>query len=168
MITTVKHEERSFKDLERIVELMAPPFKAVDKGAPNTFEELLEYKDKDILLVYSGGSDKTIWSTPQINFSFRAWHDSIHMRKGYDFSVLGEVLTAREHIMQLKRAGFDRFCNLFWIDIVAQRLFYAKYGRYVQDQEAFFNLMSKYNVKVDDIQYINYIFKHERLDEKEY
>lgn len=63
----------------------------VSDAAPETYEELIAHLDAGgRMLVYSGGSEQTIYGDPEVNFAFRAWHDWCHWQGRYDFSHEGE------------------------------------------------------------------------------
>jgi len=148
----------TFNHLENFI-LNIAPLHYPCKEAPNTFEELKQVnKDKVLLLpVFSGGCANTIWSNPKVNHALRAWHDDIHLEYDYDFSLYGEISTARKHIEVLRKNHLGVFSNLFWCEIVGQVLYYNKHKKYVSNQREFVLLLLCHGVKVGDIGVINNI-----------
>ena len=52
------------------------------------------YEKGESIPVYTGDSEDTIWGKPEMNWLFRAHHDSIHLRYDVPFTQLGEYITA--------------------------------------------------------------------------
>jgi hypothetical protein len=73
---------------------LAPQFTA-KPIAPDTFETLAGAKTYG-LVVYDGGSTDTIYGDPSVNHAFRAWHDSLHLKLGADFTLIGELRVGLE------------------------------------------------------------------------
>src|SRR5208282_1357378 len=77
----------------------------VSLAAPETYEELIAHLDAGgRMVVYSGGSERTIYGDPEVNFAFRAWHDWCHWRGRHDFSQEGERVACAmqsEHLVTL-------------------------------------------------------------------
>lgn len=42
-------------------------------------------------LVWNGGSDATVYTTPAANYAFRFWHDILHVTKGLRFDTMDEI-----------------------------------------------------------------------------
>jgi len=127
------------KDLEDMILDMAPPHYPCE-NAPDTMSALLEWwhGDEKEMPVYSGASEKTIWSSPEINYAFRAWHDSIHVMYNYDFSFKGELLTARMQITLTEEyLKTDQFSDLLWCEIAGQVGYFAAFNKFPEDQKEF-------------------------------
>lgn len=93
----------------------------------------------ELLPVWSGGSDKTIYLSPEINHAGRYWHDATHIRLQADFSLSGELKVAAAQI-ELASMWFgpnSLEVLLLTADTVGQALNYAKSGMFVEDQLAF-------------------------------
>jgi hypothetical protein len=74
----------------------------VSPHAPATYEELVRHWHTNRrICVFDGGSDHTIFADPEVNHAFRAWHDWVHVKHGYDFSMNGEVLTCSQQIQHI-------------------------------------------------------------------
>lgn len=108
-------------------------------AAPSYFAALRAAWSPDAPLpVYSGACDATIYAAPEVNHAFRAWHDACHVALGADFSVAGEVRTARCQLRQAAAMGADaRTLALLRADTIGQVQYFARFGRFVHDQRAF-------------------------------
>ena len=42
-------------------------------------------------VIWPGASERTIYGAPEVNWAFRAWHDSVHLARECDFSRAGET-----------------------------------------------------------------------------
>lgn len=65
-------------------------------NAPNDYDALYDMwrhcqSDNGPFLVWSGGSDKTIYTTQAANHAFRFWHDILHVTKGLKFDTMDEI-----------------------------------------------------------------------------
>lgn len=108
----------------------------VSDFAPSSFESLNESK-LSRLTIWAGASDKTIWGAPSSNHLFRAWHDSVHLRTGYDFSVQGELLTAQVQAEEASRLVGDCFASLVHAEVAGQVLYFARFNEFPLNQRAF-------------------------------
>jgi len=113
----------------------------VCETAPSTYQELKNHLDAGKrLVVYSGGSNGTIYADPEVNYAFRAWHDYTHWKGSFDFSVEGETAVCQEQCRQLVERYGDsarRWCGILRAEVIGQRLFYQRHKKYVSDQRAF-------------------------------
>lgn len=111
--------------------------------APDTWEAMQASFTRDgILRVWNGGSEKTIFSMPQANFAFRAWHDSVHLAHGLDFSLGGEERVCERQIAEVYRFISDLtmrkgFAKILEIEIIGQTSEFLRSGRFVDDQREF-------------------------------
>jgi hypothetical protein len=129
--------------LNCVVELMAEGLDyEIADTAPGTYRELVNHMNSGkMLLIYSGGSDYTIFGDPSVNHAFRAWHDHTHFTYGYDFSPVGEMFTCNQQITDIIDVlGSDvaqQCMPLLIAEIIGQSLYYKKYKEYINDQRAF-------------------------------
>ena len=66
----------------------------ISENAPETYYELVRhFESGQRYVVYSGGSEHTIFGDPEVNYHFRAWHDWCHWQGKHDFSFQGEYAT---------------------------------------------------------------------------
>ena len=107
--------------------------------APNTYEELLEdvRLNAGHITVWSGGSDRTVYGNPTVNHAFRAWHDSIHVGRGWDFTMTGEKLVAATQATTAFAAGHTDLAKVLLADVVGQAEYYGIHGAFPEDQIGF-------------------------------
>lgn len=131
--------------LERYITDVAPEH-YVHKNAPSTFAGLMErradFMHGEPLPVSGDGCEHTVYSSPEVNYAFRAWHDGIHIVHGYDFSLAGEQATlAVHHTMMGYRAAeyglVESDFALMTVEVLGQRMYYERHREYVSNQEAF-------------------------------
>lgn len=127
--------------LEQTIISSAPSFYCVSESAPNTFEELKEQCTTETISVYSGGCSKTIYSTPEVNLAFRAWHDYVHLNSNLNFSKESEIEVAK---IQCAQCTNEEDKRLLWADIAGQVWYYYKFSTFVFDQKAFVLNFIKY------------------------
>lgn len=111
---------------------LAPRFTAKD-DAPSSFETL-KASATGGLVVWSGASDKTIYGDAFVNWSFRAWHDSIHLKLNADFSLEGEKRVAIE---QCRIIQSDALARVIMGESIGQVEYFLKYGFFPVDQMTF-------------------------------
>ncbi len=115
----------------------------VSDAAPETYDELMAHLDAGgRMLVYSGGSERTIYGDPQVNFAFRAWHDWCHWRGGYDFSYEGERAACTmqgDHLVALygESPQTRRWRRILQAEIKGQRDYFDRHGEFPADQRGF-------------------------------
>lgn len=137
--------EHAFTEFERVVhamvaELMPDGFD-VSADAPDTFEGLqAHYAATGRVLVWNGASGQTIFSTPEANYAFRAWHDFTHLKFHTNFTLTGEAQTCDAQIADM----LETVGRWTWIlapilqaEIVGQALYEAKHGKFPVNQRAF-------------------------------
>lgn len=111
--------------LERYLLAHAPAHIAVDEGAPQSLAELKAAAAKGgPLPVWSGGSEHTIYSTPEVNFAFRAWHDTFHLLLNAEFNGEGEAIV---NAASIRQALEDKSVSIEDL----QALHYDVWGQYV-------------------------------------
>ena len=115
----------------------------VSAAAPETYEELIAHLDAgERMVVYSGGSERTIYGDPEVNFAFRAWHDWCHWRGRHDFSHMGERAACAmqaDHVVTLygDSPQTRRWRRILQAEIIGQREFFDRHGEFPEDQRAF-------------------------------
>ena len=114
--------------------------------APSTFKELVEYRHCNVLPVYAGGSDNTIYKHAYQNYNFRFVHDLHHIKLNKAFSFDGEMSTIKPHFEAIRKWSFKHLdsctirhdlLKLFLIDTAGQVEYYYQYGDYIKDQLSF-------------------------------
>jgi hypothetical protein len=106
----------------------------VSDDAPDTLASLQACIERDgRITVWRGGSDATMFADAEINYAFRAWHDSRHARLNAEFDSAGELETMRAQIADLTAlyAGHDRLAiwtRYLEIEIAGQFDFAAAHG----------------------------------------
>lgn len=114
----------------------------VAADAPQTFDSLMAHYNKTgRVLVWNGASDKTIFADSEVNYAFRAWHDSKHILKRLPFTREGEM-KAMECQMLDVRAIYDgatarSFCAILQAEIRGQFDYKERHGGFPLDQAAF-------------------------------
>lgn len=114
----------------------------VSERAPQDFDSLVAHYDKTgRVLVWNGASDKTIFADAEVNFAFRAWHDSKHITGGHDFTWEGESAALTAQCADVRAiydgAQADFFCRLLDAEIAGQKNYQDKRGGFPLDQAAF-------------------------------
>jgi hypothetical protein len=138
----IANSAQASKALCEFVRKQAPPHYACS-DAPNTWRALRDWGSysqvgRDLLPVFDGGCDNTIYPDAATNHAFRAWHDSIHLVNGYSFSFEDECKVGLIHMQQARRAGLSkRDQDMLVADTIGQITYYNERGDYVQDQARF-------------------------------
>ena len=115
----------------------------VSLAAPETYEELVAHLDAGgRMVVYSGGSEQTIYGDLEVNFAFRAWHDWCHWRGRFDFSHEGERAACAmqgDHLIARygESAQTRRWRRILQAEIIGQRDYFDRHGKFPEDQRAF-------------------------------
>ena len=117
---------------ERIADIVKGLSFTVSDSAPSTYSELVS-RGSDSLVIWSGGSDLSIYGDRAINYGFRAWHDSLHLSLGADFTLDGELLVARE---QARTLG-DDIGDFLIAEVKGQAEYFSKNGCFPVDQYSF-------------------------------
>lgn len=109
-----------------------------DNSGPKTFEDLVKFwvgnePGLNYFPVNTEGNERTVFTDPTVNLLFRAWHDLGHILLGAPFTRGGEEAVARWQMESLK--GIDK--QILYADIVDQYDYFARTGKYVEDQRAF-------------------------------
>lgn len=106
----------------------------VTDTAPEGFEALKTFVTQHgYIPVWSGGSENTIFGTPEVNYAFRAWHDSVHLELNVGFDLEGETVVAIEMSKNLP----EDVARLIWIEVVEQAKYYFETGNFPVNQVEF-------------------------------
>lgn len=116
----------------------------VAENAPDTLAKLCALLDSGKrMVVYSGGSEATIFGNPVVNYAFRAWHDWHHWQGKLAFDPEGEREACARQIEELREHYghnplTDRWAELLDCEINGQVAYaQAHNGDFPQDQLAF-------------------------------
>lgn len=114
----------------------------VSADAPQDFDSLMvHYKKTGRVLVWVGASEQTIFADEEVNYAFRAWHDSKHILGELPFTREGEAEAMREQMKDIL-ALYDGeaaalFCCLLRAEILGQFDYQERYGGFPVDQIGF-------------------------------
>lgn len=100
--------------------------------APGTEKDLFAFKGSE-LIVWTGASDNTIFGDCRVNWAFRALHDALHIKTGFDFTPDAEIELGR--IQASQYSGI--IADLVYCEVSGQAKYYKKNGIFVQDQVEF-------------------------------
>jgi hypothetical protein len=115
----------------------------VSDHAPQTYEDLKALMDAgNRMLVWSGGSEDTIYKEPHVNCAFRGWHDLCHWRGQFPFTLEGEVATCEMQCRQLLEfCGTNettlKWCTVLRAEIIGQAKYFQRHKRFPKNQSAF-------------------------------
>lgn len=125
-----------FPELNRAIITLAPAFSVAEK-APSTFGELQLATG---ITVWGGGSAKTIYGDPYVNWAFRAWHDTEHRAGNHPFTLEGERAVVERQICTLYCA-YPRapalWATILRAEVVGQAEHFALTGKFPCDQVTF-------------------------------
>lgn len=117
------------REINNLILSTAPKHSVADV-APSTFADLA---NQPTLVIWSGESDNTIFQDSRVNWSFRALHDSLHLKTRIGFSPLEEIELGRIQANQYTGLMSD----LVYIEVAGQAQHYLETGRFVTDQVKF-------------------------------
>lgn len=104
---------------------------------PTTFQEMREeYLKTNVLTIWTGACNNTIYGDPEINLLARAWHDWTHFNYNLSFEPLDEVQVG---ILQMKELPQDWLFEklLVHIDVIGQVMYYQQNGKFPDNQRLF-------------------------------
>lgn len=117
-----------------------------DGALVDTLEKITDhYEEEGRILVWSGGSDYSIYTSPEVNWAFRAWHDYIHITMGATFTKAGEALVCekqKQHVdlylsHEYNTAARLKMKRLLDIEINEQVAELYRTGTFITDQYTF-------------------------------
>lgn len=126
------------RELRRAILRLAPNHTARDT-APSSWDELARYRG-NVLPVWSGESERTIWGDARVNYAFRAWHDSTHRALSADFTLAGETRVIEAQIsalITLYPSAPNWLARLLRIEGIDQVIEFQCSGRFPADQLTF-------------------------------
>jgi len=138
-----------FPNLEALILRSAPPHVAVPY-APEDLADLNDWANAQHtpdygrepwlleLPVWNGASDSTIYSSPEVNFAYRAWHDWLHLQLQADVSYADERRVSEAHYQIATAAGIpEHEVMALWYDSHGQNVYHQYNGCFVKDQRGF-------------------------------
>ena len=131
------------REFEKLILSAAPQGFKIASEAPDTWAKVQASFARDgKIMVWSGESSNTVYSAPRVNWAFRAWHDSIHLAYGLDFSLQGEERTAERQCAALWKLTGNRKLRKFGevlleIEIVEQARVAIYSGKFIDNQREF-------------------------------
>lgn len=113
-------------------------------NAPDTLDKLrLSIRaNRGTVVVSNEHCSSTIFDDEEINMAFRAWHDAVHARYGYEFTPTGEFQTFMQQALQImEEYGYNEVTKK-WIDLldieINQQVRYEKrHGMFPVNQKLF-------------------------------
>lgn len=141
--------------LERFILQAAGAHVAVP-DAPNTWKalkawDLAHEASPEPMPVFNGGCENTIYSKPEVNHAFRAWHDSVHLAENYDFSRGDEIRVGLCMMQQARRDTLLTQADIDAIvyDVIGQTEYYWHNGRkrFISNQALFVGACFKFGIK---------------------
>lgn len=140
-----KSHYRASPALEAFIIAQAPAHTAVPlwRNPPASLKALEPYRFTRPMIVSNEHSANTIYSRPEVNFAFRAWHDSLHLALNAEFDAEGELLVARAHeqaVREAIKAGHltELDCCALFFEVWGQFRYAEEHaGQFPADQAAF-------------------------------
>lgn len=86
------------------------------------------------LVIWSGSSDTTIFQDANVNYAFRALHDTLHLTSGYDFSPKSEIALGR---LQAAKQSSSLLADLVYCEVSRQAEYYLNNSVFVSNQIEF-------------------------------
>ena len=87
--------------IDRIMEFYCIKFDLTDDPTLDYPAIVKYYTKHSRLIIWTGGSDCTIFGKPEYNYKFRAWHDLHHIVNRYNFSQSGEYKTYMSQMLDV-------------------------------------------------------------------
>lgn len=109
----------------------------VKPDAPSTVQDLF---NSTSLIIWSGGSDSTIYGDASVNYAFRAVHDMTHLETRLNFTPEHEIEMGRIQAAKLASRCESLMADLFYCEIALQAAHYLQHGDFVADQKSFTEL----------------------------
>jgi len=129
--------DRGPEDLEELLELTAD--ESGDPWTPGWAREVGTGRQVLRMPVWIGASKRTIWSSPTVNYAFRAWHDHLHILHCAGFDPSGEFIVAKAHERALRGTEADNPGDrlILRAETQGQILYHQRWDRFPTDQRAF-------------------------------
>lgn len=121
------------------------------ENAPNSYDELEQafkhsMATKAPLPVFDGASENTIYLSKEGNWSFRFWHDVIHVSNGYQLTLEDEIKCSSIQCDEVSRYFGDHSLEskLFIADTIGQSVYaHLHNGAFPENQLAFVKSLIK-------------------------
>jgi len=115
-----------------------PTFSVSDNAPDNHADMQRAYSTLGRLVIWPGGSDRTVWGDARANWLFRAWHDWTHIRSGACRYVDCFTPEEERYIANVQYQGQGTaFSRILQIEIADQATHYERTGQFIDDQIAF-------------------------------
>jgi hypothetical protein len=117
--------------------------KTEDGSLCDTFAKVqAHYEKTGKILVWKGASDNTIFSSPQFNHIFRAWHDYHHLKHNLAFDKEGENQVMLEQYKDCLNIGLGAKMENFIFSVLDAEIngqveYFETMGYFPEDQKAF-------------------------------
>lgn len=114
-----------------------------DIGEMTDSDMIGHYRSTRKLLIWTGGSDATIFGNAEVNWLFRGWHDYCHILSGVCNREHG-VRGCFEPIAEYAVADFqciglgDKLANVVQIEVASQAKHFETTGKFVDNQLDFY------------------------------
>ena len=124
------------KQLRFLTEKFPPlPHHFVDvDGGPEAVIEA--YNKGESIPVYTGDSENSIWGSPEANWLLRAHHDSIHLKYGIPFTLIGEYIAAEVSSALAQYLRMDELALALRADIAGFSAYKAEHGVFAPQEFA--------------------------------
>ena len=99
-----------------------------EDGGPEV--ALKAYEEGRPIPIFMGDSDNTIWGKPEINWLFRAHHDSIHLKYNIPFTLMGEFLVGEIHSKFAEELGLYELARVMRIDVAGFAAYLEQKGEH--------------------------------------
>ena len=156
MFSSMEQFDEAVSVVESVVGTLVQsiPYKVSD-DAPSTFKGIKDWYNKHgYFLIYGGNSDTTIFTSPEINIKFRAFHDHGHYKYNLSFSfedekTLGKIQAVEVYnkalAMGYPNALAMKAYYIILAEINGQIEYYEKYRKYLENQKEY--ILKYLNVK---------------------
>lgn len=107
--------------------------------APSITDAFVTDKGEWYIYVWSGASARTIWSSPKMNHTFRAWHDSTHLETGLGLDPASELALAERTCAEARARGLSEEATaVLYAETAGQIEYYTRHGNtFPENQRAF-------------------------------
>ncbi|HVH75197.1 MAG TPA: hypothetical protein VM755_09805 [Stellaceae bacterium] len=114
----------------------------VSDTAPSSFKELCGHLNAgNRMVVFAGGSDRTIYADPEVNWAFRAWHDWCHWRGVHDLTLESERAVCRMQTWHIRKLYGEviarKWGSIIRAEIIGQAQYFHCHKRFPEDQRGF-------------------------------
>jgi hypothetical protein len=104
--------------------------------------------------VWKGDSENTIWGAPELNWLFRAHHDSIHLLCNIPFTLQGEFLVSEVHSALAERLGLYKYARAARCDVAGFACYQHENGGEFAPQNLTLELLMTIKTRAGIMNYI--------------